>query len=299
MEKGLILALLAAVSFGASTILVRKASAEAGESFTATATSVFIGIFFFAIAISFTGEWDKLFSISGRASILLGAAGIIHFVIGRSLGYNAYRLIGANKANPFITTNPFYAVILGVLLLKESITVYLVLGVLCIFAGAALITTEKKSVSKEQRGFFRTEVKGILAALGAAICWGISPVLIKPALGEIGSPLVGAFVSYATASIVMAFLLFRRQHREQIVRLPLITVLIPLIISGIFTSAGQLFCYVALSYSAVSVVTPLASTQALFACIFSFLFNRQIEVFTPKVILGMVATVTGTFLMLQ
>ena len=233
MEKGLILALFAAVSFAVGIIIVRKVVARVGESFTATVTSVFIGVPFFAVALFFTGEWDKLWSVSWRAFMLLGVAGIIHFVIGRLLGYNAYRLIGANKAVPFTMTSPFYAVILGVLLLKEPVTVFLILGVLCIFTGAALITTETKSVSEtRQKGLFSADVKGILAALGAGICWGITPVLIKPAIGEIGSPLAAAFISYIIASLVMAFLFFRRQHREQISKLPLVTVIIPLIIGG-------------------------------------------------------------------
>jgi len=261
---------------------------------------VFIGIPFFAVALFVSGEWHKLWFVSGQALILLGVAGIIHFIVGRLLSYNAYRLIGANKATPFTMTNPFYTLILGVFFLNESLTVFLILGMLCIFTGAALITIEKKSVSeKGQGGFFNAEVKGILAALGGAICWGITPVLIKPAVGEIGSPLVGAFVAYVTASIVMAFFFFRRQHREQMVQLPLLAALVPLVIGGIFAATGQLFNYTALGYSPASMVTPLLSTHVLFVFLFSFLLNRDIEVFTPRVISGMVATIIGTFLLFQ
>jgi len=300
MEKGLIFALFAAVSFAGNIVLVRKAATRTGESFTATAISVFIGIPFFAVALFISGEWHKLWFISGQAFILLGAAGIIHFIVGRLLSYNAYRLIGANKATPFTMTNPFYTLILGVLFLNESLTVFLILGILCIFTGAALITIERKSISeKRQGGFFSAEVKGILAALGGALCWGITPVLIKPAIGEIGSPLVGAFVAYVTASIVMAFFFFRRQHREQMVQLSLLAALIPLVIGGIFAATGQLFSYTALGYSPASMVTPLLSIHVLFTFLFSFLLNRQIEVFTPRVISGMVVTVAGTFLLFQ
>lgn len=300
MEKGLIFALFAAVSFAGSTVLVRKAAARTGESFTATAISVFIGIPFFAVALFISGEWHKLWFISGQAFILLGAAGIIHFIVGRQLSYNAYRLIGANKATPFIMTNTFYAVIFGVFFLNESLTVFLVLGVLCFFAGAALITIERKSISeKRQGGFFSAEVKGILAALGGALCWGATPVLIKPAIGEIGSPLVGAFVAYVIASIVMAFFFLRRQHREQMVHLSLLAALIPLVIGGIFAATGQLFNYTALSYSPASMVTPILSIHVLFIFLFSFLLNRQIEVFTPRVISGMAVTIAGTFLLFQ
>lgn len=297
MEKGLIFALLAAVGFAVGTVYVRKASSQTGESFTGAAITVFAGIPFFAVAVFFSGEWSKLWSLSGRAFVLLAAAGIIHFVIGRLLAYNSFRLIGANKGSAFLATIPFYAVILGVLFLNEPITIYLISGVLCIAAGGALVSTERKSVSEQtQKGGSRVELKGILTALGAAFCWGITPVLIKPAVEEIGSPLVGAFVSYIAATIVIAFFLFRQQHRQQIFQLRSFVGLIPLLISGVFVSTGQLFNYSALGHSPASVVSPLVCTNILFVFLLSFLINRNIEVFTLKVISGMVAMVIGTFL---
>jgi len=294
-------AILASLSFAASMVLVRKAAAQAGESFTAMTISVFIGIPFFAIIIFFKEEWHLLLSISWRAVILLGAAGIIHFVVGRMLGYHSFRLIGANKATPYITTNTFYAVIFGIIFLGENLTLYLVFGVICIFAGAALITTERKSVSEaKQKGLFRGEGKGILSAMGAALCWGTTPILIKLALREVGSPFVCAFVAYVVAAIVVAFfLLVNRQYREQIPQLPFIPVIITLIISGLLASTGQLFNYTALGLSPASIVVPIMGTNVLFIFLFSFLINRQIEVFTPKVILGMLAAVAGTFLLFQ
>ena len=297
MEKGLIFALFSALTFAMSAVFIRRGVSEAGESFTATAISVFIGIPFFAASLFLSGEWSKLWSASGQAFILLGAAGILHFVAGRFLAYNAYRLIGVNKASIFMRTSPFYTVILGVLFLSESLTISLIFGVLSIFAGVALVGIERKSASREkQTGFSRTEVKGIVAALVGAICWGTSPILIKPAVEEIGSPFVAAFVSYVVASIVMACFFFRRQHREQLVQLRFFAALIPLVISGIFVSVAHLFNYTALGYSPASMVTPLLGTSVLFVFLFSFFLNRNIEVFTLKVILGMTATVIGTFL---
>jgi drug/metabolite transporter (DMT)-like permease len=289
MDTGLILALIAAVSFAAGIVMVRKTAGEAGESFSVTAISVFIGIPFFAIAILISGEWSKLLNISWHALALLGSAGIIHFIIGRLLGYNSFRLIGANKATPFTMTNRFYTVLFSFLFLKETITLYIIFGVLCMFAGAALISTEKRSIAgKKEKSLSRSEVKGILAALGAALCWGITPVLIKPGVEEIGS-----------AAIVMGCLLLNRPRRKQLTQLPLKKSVLPMAIAGMFTATGQLLYYTALGQSPASVVTPLLSIQILFIFFFSLLINRKIEVFTPKVFLGMAATVAGTFLLFQ
>lgn len=296
MERGLVFALLAAVSIAASTVYIRKVVSQTGEAFTGAAITVFTGVLFFTASIFLSGGWSKLWSISGKAFILLAAAGILHFAAGRLLAYTSLRLIGANKASAFVATMPFYALILGVIFLNESITTYLILGVSGIVGGASLVSFERKSVSEgKQKGAFGTEVKGIVAALGAAACWGTSPILIKPAVEEIGSPAVAAFVSYIAAAIVMALLLSRRQHRQQMRQLRFAGALVPLVISGIVISFSQLLRFTALGYSPASMVTPLMSTAGFFIYLFSFFVNRDIEVFTPKVISGMVIIAIGTF----
>jgi len=300
MEKGLIFMVFAAVAFALAGVLVRKGAAQTGESFTSTAISIFLGLALFAVALCITGEWSLLNSISERGFILFGVAGILHFVAGRALIFNGFRLIGSNKANPFVGTSIFYTVILGILFLNEPLNVLLIPGVLCIFTGAVLISTEKRSVAvEEKKGLLGTEVKGILSTLSGAVCWGLSPIVIRMGIGEVGSPYVGAFISYVAACIVEAIFFLRRQHREQLFQLPFFKALVPIVISGFLMATGQLLRYTSLSYSPASLVAPIASTGALFTVIFSFLINRQIEVFTLKVVLGMAATVVGTFLLFQ
>jgi drug/metabolite transporter (DMT)-like permease len=299
MDTGLILALVAALSFSAGIVLVRKTAGEAGESFSVTAISVFVGIPFFAIAILISGEWSQLYHISWRALALLGSAGVIHFIFGRLLGYNSFRLIGANRATIYTMTNRFYTVLFSVLFLDETLTYYIVFGVLLMFAGAALITTEKKGITEKKKKLSRDEVKGILYALGAAVCWGVTPVLIKPGVEEIGSSSAGAFVSYCTAAIVMGLLLLNGQRRKQLTQLPIKKSILPMAIAAIFTATGQLLYYTALGQSPASVVTPLISIQILFIFFFSFFINRKIELFTPKVFIGMAATLAGTILLFQ
>jgi drug/metabolite transporter (DMT)-like permease len=300
METGLILAIIAAVSFSAGIVLVRKTAGEAGESFSVTAVSIFVGIPFFGIAIAISGEWSQLYDISWRALALLGSAGIIHFIFGRLLGYNAFRLIGANRAAVYTMTNRFYTVLFSALFLDEAITYYIVFGVLLMFGGAALITAEKKNAgSKDKKKLTGDEVKGILYALGAALCWGITPVLIKPGVEEIGSSSAGAFVSYCFAAIVMGLLLLNGQRRKNLMQLPVKKAILPMAVAGAFTAGGQLLYYTSLGMSPASVIVPLLSIQILFIFFFSFLLNRKIELFTPKVFIGMAATLAGTFLLFQ
>ncbi|MBI4186813.1 MAG: DMT family transporter [Chloroflexi bacterium] len=297
--QGLVFALLAAMAYAAAVVFVRRGTHHAGEATTAVTISVFVGVIFFSITTSISGEWGALLSLSWRQVLLLSAAGIVHFVAGRLTGFAAYRLIGANKASPFTLTTPFYTLILGIVFLNESLTVYLIIGIVCIFIGALLVSTERKSVAAgETTGRFSgIEAKGIIYALGAALFWGISPILIRPVMREFGSASAAALVSYIAASIVMAgYLLANSNHRKQLSRLGFSATLLSLIAGGLGNSLAHLFNFTALSYGAASVVTPIISTNVLLTLLFSFLLNRNIELFTPKVVIGMVATVAGAFL---
>ena len=311
MDTGLIFGILAAIMLAAGIVLIRKGSVRAGESFTAVFISVVLGIPFFLIAVAFTGEWNKLWDISWQGIVLLGMGGIVHFIIGRYLNYGAFRLIGVNKGGTLINTSPFYAMILAFIFLNEQITPLLVLGIAGIFAGAVLVGLEKKSVnvqtapadSPQKKRFSGTELKGILAGLGGALCWGISPVLIKPGVAEIGSAFtlsfVGPLVSYIAATIAIASFLVRQQYRTQLSKLRFSRTLMFLFLGGMCIATGHMLNFTALSLSDASRVAPLISTSAIFMVIASFLFDRKIEVFTLKVILGMLATVLGAFLIVN
>lgn len=297
MEKGIVFAVLAAACFAGNAVYVRKAAYETGESLTPVLVQVFMGVPFFAVSLFFSGGWDRIWYVSWQAFILLGAAGVVHFIAGRLLAYNAYRLLGVNKSSAFLRTSPVYAVIFAVFFLNEHVTTFIILGTLSIIVGAALVSMERKTfMDKKHKGVSSAEVKGIVSGLGGALCWGISPILIRAVAEEVGSPFVGGFISYVVASIVASFFLLRREHRQQMAQLRLGSALVPLLISGIFVSTAVLLFYTALTYSPAVMVVPLLGTIVFFIYIFSFLVNRKIEVFTPKVISGLVVTAIGAFL---
>ncbi len=300
MDIGLVLALISALSFAIGIVIVRKTAGVAGESFSVMAISVFIGIPFFAIAILISGEWKNLLEISWKALVLLVSVGIIHFIIGRLLAYDSFRLIGANRSMPFTQTSPIYTIILSLSFLQEKLTGFITLGAVLMLTGAFLITREKKSLTGEQKKkLSRDEVKGILLALGAALCWGVTPVLIKPAVEETGSSVMGTFIAYAAAAIIMVFIIAKKERWHNLIKLPFKKSILPMIIAGMFTAAGQLLYFIALDKSPASVIAPLMSIQLLFIFILSFLINRKIELFSVKVALGMTAAIAGTVLLVQ
>ena len=292
MDIGLIFALLSAMSFAANLVFVRRGTLQAGESFTAMTLGVFVGTLFFSPVLIFSVDWGGQWLLPWHVFVSLGMSGVLGFIVGRLFVYRSAQSIGANKTSTLVGTSPFYAVIFGVLLLGEIFTIYLGLGVLFIVVGATLV-----SLRKEVEETAKIRGRGVLSGVAGAFCLGISGVLIKAVIDEVGSPFVAAFISYVAAALVMGvILLWRRGQRDQLTQLHR-SALIPLLLSGVFTSLGQLLRYLALSYSPVSIVVPLTSTAALFVFLFSFLINRRIEVFNWKVFTGVVAIIVGSFLL--
>ena len=292
MKVGLIIALLSAAGFAASQVFVRRGAFRSGEVFSFVPISLFIGTALFTVMLFFTAEWDKIWSLSWWGFILLSAGGISHLVIGRLLSYSCIRLIGANKAVVIQRTMLLYSVSFAVIFLHESLTIYLVVGILGIAGGVILTSLGKGKTVSQLQG------KGVLIGLTGAFFWGISGVLLKPAIEEIGSPLAATFISHFAAFLVISAFLLRQAQREQFTHLRRAS-LIPILLAGIFVSVSQLLLFIAYSYSPVSVVTPLLATTVIFVLIFSFLLNRNIEVFTWRVLVGMAATTAGTFLLFQ
>jgi drug/metabolite transporter (DMT)-like permease len=299
MDTGLLFALISAVVFAIGIVMVRKTAGAAGEAFTVTAISIFAGIPLFAITLSVNGGWASLQNISLKAVIMLASAGVVHFVIGRLLAYDAFRIIGANRATPITQLSPIYTVLLSWLFIQEDLTAFIIFGALFMMGGVVLISREKSTPAGEKKLLRRDEIKGILLSLGASLCWGITPVLIKPALEGIGSAVLGNFLSYATAGIVMGFLMFNANNRSHFKRLSIKKNVFPMVLAGLFTAAGQLLYFIALQKSPANIVAPLVSIEVLFIYVISYFVSRRHEVFTLKVALGMAAMVAGTFLLFR
>jgi len=290
MELGTIFAISSALAFAGGQVLVRKATHQSEESFSATAFTVLVGAPIFVLILPLSGEWQELWAFSGRVLALLAMAGIIHFVVARYLFFNCIRLIGANRTAAIARTNVIFSVILGVSLLGESVTVLLVIGAFLIMFGAVMVSVEKVENT------FRVPAIGVILGLSSALCASIATVLVRLAMVENSAAYAATFVSYLAAFvIIIGFLLFGKQQRAQIFGQPG-SILAVLSIVSILILAGHTMRYMALELITVSVVAPLMATSAVFVFILSLVINRRIDVFNWKVLGGILLVTVGAFL---
>ena len=141
MTLAIILALLAAVGWGTSAVLVRvglqNISSTTGTVISLASGTLLIG----TIALLVNG--GNAFLVSGVGLAWIALLGLINYPLGRFLNFNGLRLAGVSRASPMLAAAPLVAVTLGVLLGGETLNPLMGLGAIAIFGGIVLIVTER------------------------------------------------------------------------------------------------------------------------------------------------------------
>ncbi|MFC1980020.1 EamA family transporter [Chloroflexota bacterium] len=137
--------------------------------------------------------------------------------------------------------------------------------------------------------------KAWLMGVLVGMAWGISPIFIKFGLGDSGSPIAGAFISYVGATAVLGTSMLSDSSRTRLHSTKGMALLL-FCPAGLLSATAQLLRYIALSMGAASVVQPVFSLSPLFLLTLSFLFNRKLEVFSAPVIVGIIAVLIGAIL---
>ncbi len=66
-------------------------------------------------------------------------------------------------------------------------------------------------------------------------------------------------------------------------------------VSGVFVFVSQMLRYMALAVAPVTVVVPIQRLSVVFRVIFSWIINRDHEVLTGKVLVGIAISLVGVF----
>ena len=305
---GAVFALLSALSFSLQNIMARRGVAEAPASAGAFIT-VLLGVPIFVIGALVTGQLFDVDLLSLKDYALLAAAGVIHFVLGRSFNYQAVAAIGATRAGPVQALTTPYSILIAVLFLGEDVSLVMAVGIVFILLGpaimverrarrpiAAVVSTSDSSTGTDST-FELHQVQGYMSAGVAAMAYGSSPVFIRAALeGHSDLSVVGGLISYAAAASLMLASLALPGRGELIASMrPSVVRLF--IGAGFFVAMAQMFRFVALSLAPVTVVTTLTRSGSIFTLGLSWLVNRHLELITLRVVLGVIVSVLGALVL--
>jgi uncharacterized membrane protein len=166
---------------------------------------------------------------------------------------------------------------------------------LLIIAGITLAGLSPQKILYPDGRYAKIPAKAFVLGFGCGAAWGLAPILVKLGLQASGSPVAGAFISFLAATAVIILSMASPEKRISITAISGKA-------AGLFFAAGllsfgaNLTRYIALSLGPASVITPLVATSPVFLLVFSFVFNRNLEIFNTTVIVGTIAVVAGTIL---
>jgi len=171
------------------------------------------------------------------ALIWLAGQGVVHFVVGRYCNYKSNQLMGVNLAAPVVQLQVAFAMLLAVTMLHEKFTVLQVAGSVLMLGGSFVTQTRSRqrktagsalmpptpvaelSAHREpaalrpmRKPAFRPRVvSGYLFALGAAMCYGASPLMAREAFLHApgtGTAAAGC-LAYAAATLFFSLILLK------------------------------------------------------------------------------------------
>lgn len=298
--------MISAVFFGANSIITRRGMMRVSSNYVATLT-VFTGPVFFFIVGSLTGDLFKLGQMPLEAYVYLALSGITHFALGRTWSYRSVQLLGSTRSNIVTSLNPVVTIILAMIILGETITSIMGIGILCTLLGPLLILLKEEVIQSSSQLKSNphgkeldraTLFKGIFYGLGGAFFWGSSAIFIKLGLEHGGYSIAGSFIAYLSASLTIMPSAFMNKNRRQEMLHGGGKAFRIALLSGLTTNIAQLARYVAMGLASAIVVSLMQRTMPLWVLIFAFIFNRKYESFSRWVLIGNGLLIVGTVLIL-
>ena len=297
MIFGALLALVSAFSFSVNFILVRRGFADAGATAAQGAfITVLLGVPFGLAAVVITGQLFNFDGISLNGYLLLAAAGIVHFGIGRYCNYRGIAAIGAPRAATIQAIAVPYSVVMAMLLLGERPTL-LMFAAIALILGSPALMIDRRGEGNRAAAVEMRMVEGYAFSLLASVGYGTSPILIRAALEDAsGVAAVGTFIAYvgASAALLATLALPAQRHLIRAVNFRSMRLFGG---AGFSVFMAQLLRFFALSIADVSIVNPLMRMIGVFTLILSYLVNRRLEHITLGVVLGVLVSFAGSALL--
>jgi drug/metabolite transporter (DMT)-like permease len=147
----------------------------------------------------------------------------VHFVIGRYCNYKSNQLMGVNLTAPVVQLQVPFAMMLAVVILHEKFTVLQAIGSALMLGGSFITqgnagTGNRKASAPSTaaapvpKPVFQPRVfSGTIFGLGAAMCYGSSPLMARQAFLDAPdiSTAAGGCLAYTAATLFFLLILFK------------------------------------------------------------------------------------------
>jgi drug/metabolite transporter (DMT)-like permease len=234
--------------------------------------------------------------VTWRAIAWFMGAGVFTAYIGRVFYYASVQHLGAMRASTMKRLNPFFAVILGVAVLGETLTSGMAIGLACIAASFAVLVNAGRNAAQPDAasGLRRLLNAGYFYGPISALGYASGYLLRKMGLDDAHDALLGACVGTLTgAAIFLATAAFRPDYARA-VRATFMRPSPWLLAAGAMSSFGQILYFAALNVSAMSRVALISSMEVFVTLFLGFVLLRRRESLTGGVVLAAALGVAGT-----
>src|ERR1700736_4191249 len=264
------------------------------------------GLSFLVMTVAF-GELSQLVVFPMAALTWLACQGVVHFVIGRYCNYKSNQLMGVNLTAPVVQLQVPFAMMLAVVMLHEKFTVLQAIGSALMLGGSFItqgITPGNAGKGKRKASAPLTEATGLAApvpkpvfqprvlsdyifGLGAAMCYGSSPLMARHAFLHAPdiSTAAGGCLAYAAATLFFLLILLKPGSWADIKSVKREN-LRWFLSSAVLVAIYQAFVYASLAVAPLMVVTPILQLSLVFRLFLSQLINRDHEVMNTAVSIG-------------
>ena len=274
-------ALAAALLSALATIFIRH-GLRGSDPYVGVWINLMVGTVGLWIAVAATGGIGHP---TATGVLLFLLAGLIGTVGGRVFRFVSIEKVGPSISAALTNLHPLVAATLAILLLGDPVTVPILAGTAVIVVGTALL-----SFGGPQRGF---RARYLWLPLGSAFCFGIVAILRKVGLGHVGV-VMGSAINVTTAMVAFsAFVLASRRGGTMTCDRRSLGWFVA---AGVTENLSVFLNVVALGLATVSVVSPLVGSSPIFVLFLSFLFLRDVELLSTRIVIGTLLTVVGVVL---
>jgi drug/metabolite transporter (DMT)-like permease len=311
---GVLYAAIGAFTFALNNVTMRR-GVVTGSVLQGLALTVPIGGLSFLVITIALGEVHHLAVFPTAALKWLACQGVVHFVIGRYCNYKSNQLMGVNLTAPVVQLQVPFAMILAVVLLHEKFTVLQAIGSASMLGGSFItqgyagkrkkvstripaIASQGVLASAAPKPIFQPRVlSGYIFGLGAAMCYGSSPLMARQAFlsAPDASTAAAGCLAYSAATLFFLLMLLKPGSWADIKSMKRGN--LPWFVSSaVLVAISQAFVYASLAIAPLMVVTPILQLSLVFRLFLSQLINRDHEVMNAAVLIGAFTAVLGSLL---
>ena len=278
--------LLAAIFWGASFVATKTAVSQVSPITLIILRFAFgVAVLAFAVARLRAFKW-----VGMRDFVLLVLLGTIAILVHQGLQATGLMFTSATSMSWLVALQPAFTAILALVVLRESLGIGKILGLVIAFVGAIVVVTRG---APTEETLHLPSTTGDLLAIASALNWTIFSVASKPLLRRIPPTLMMAYVMFIGWVLTFPFFVATQGWNEIGNLTP--SGWLAIFYLGVFCSGiAYIFWYDALAHIDASIVASFIYVEPIVTIVVAGIILG--ELFSPITFVGGIAILLGVYL---